>query len=311
MPNRLPLLLIASALLTFVLSKVLLSLVGKSSVAIKPELQQVHASKKGTPVIGGVAFTLGTFAVSSFDPQVASPTVLYPLLALLLFALVGFLDDRLKQTSSNGDGLPSLLKLALQVQATLLLLIILKQRGLISTTLDLGFVSLSLGPAYYLFALVYVLYFVNAINITDGLDALAAGSSLPMLLLILVFSSQRSLPVSSSLLGSLLAFLWFNRRPAKYFMGDCGSHALGGYLAISALLLKAEVALFVASGLFLVELASSLIQIISIRKFGKKVFTIAPLHHAYELKGVKETHIVISFILVSWLFGAASLLLSR
>ncbi|NCC11880.1 MAG: hypothetical protein EOM32_00760 [Spirochaetia bacterium] len=311
MPSRFSILLLASLLLTFVLSKVLLSLVGRSSVAIKPELRQVHASKQGTPVVGGVAFTLGTFAVTLSDPHLASPTVLYPLLGLMLFALVGFLDDRLKQTSSNGDGLPSLLKLALQVQAALLLLIILKQHGLIDTTLDLGFASLSLGPAYYLLALLYILYFVNAINITDGLDALAAGSSLPMLLLIILFSVQRSESTSPALLGSLLAFLWFNRRPAKYFMGDCGSHALGGYLAISGLLLKAEVALFVASGLFLVELASSLIQIISIRRFGKKVFTIAPLHHAYELKGVKENRIVISFILVSWLFGAASLLLSR
>lgn len=311
MPSRLPILLFASLLLTFVLSKVLLSLVGRSSVAIKPELRSVHASKAGTPVVGGIAFVMGAFLVSLADPELASPMVLYPVFGLLLFALVGFLDDHLKRTSYNGDGLPSLLKLALQVQAALLLLIILKQHGLIDTTLDLGFASLPLGPAYYIFALLYILYFVNAINITDGLDALAAGSSLPMLLLVIFLSNQRSMPSSTALLGAIIAFLWFNRRPAKYFMGDCGSHALGGYLAISALLLKAEVALFVASGLFLVELATSLIQIISIRKFGKKVFTIAPLHHAYELKGVKETHIVLSFMLVSWLFGAASLLLTR
>lgn len=311
MHDRLPIILFSSLLLTFVLSKVLLSLVGRSSVAIKPELRHVHASKAGTPVIGGIAFVLGTFVVTLFDPQLASPMVRYPLLGLVLFALVGFLDDHLKRTSCNGDGLPSLLKLALQVQAALLLLIILKQHALLKTTLDLGFAKLSLGSAYYLFALLYILYFVNAINITDGLDALAAGSSLPMLLLVIFFSIQRSVYSSSALLGAILAFLWFNRRPARYFMGDCGSHALGGYLAISALLLKAEVALFVASGLFLVELATSLIQIISIRKFGKKVFTIAPLHHAYELKGVKETHIVLSFILVSWLFGAASLLINR
>jgi phospho-N-acetylmuramoyl-pentapeptide-transferase len=109
----------------------------------------------------------------------------------------------------------------------------------------------------------------------------------------------------------LLAFLFFNLPPARYFMGDCGSHALGAYIAMSALLMGSELVLFLASGLFLLELASSLIQIISIRRFGRKVFTIAPLHHAYELKGVKEGRIVVAFTLVSWLFAAVSLLISR
>jgi phospho-N-acetylmuramoyl-pentapeptide-transferase len=134
---------------------------------------------------------------------------------------------------------------------------------------------------------------------------------MPLLALLLLLAHRSGISASPALSGSLLAFLVFNKKPAKYFMGDCGSHALGGYIAVSALLMGYEVVMFLAGGLFLVELATSLIQIISIRRFGRKVFTIAPLHHAYEQKGVAEGRIVSSFILVSWAFALLSLLISR
>ncbi len=311
MPDRLLLLLVLSFVVTFVISKVLLSFVKRSDIAVKPELRAFQKQKAGTPVLGGLAFTLGTLLVSLFDPALAEPQLLFPLLALVLFAGIGFLDDHMKSKRSNGDGLPSLVKLLLQMQGAVLLLVLAKGQNLLDTRIDLLVFQLDLGIGYYLFALFYILYFVNAVNITDGLDALAAGSSLPMLLLLVMLSYKQGSLASSALLGSLLAFLFFNLPPARYFMGDCGSHALGAYIAISALLMGCELALFLASGLFLLELASSLIQIISIRRFGRKVFIIAPLHHAYELKGVKEGRIVIAFTLVSWLFAAVSLLISR
>ncbi|ADY13088.1 glycosyl transferase [Sphaerochaeta globosa] len=311
MPDRYPILLFSSFVATFVLSKVLLSVTGKSKVAIKPELMATQAMKQGTPVLGGIAFCLGTLCISLFDPFLGEPGVAYPLIALLLFGLIGLLDDRMKLRSGNGDGLPSLFKLALQAQGALLLLILLGREALIDTRLEIGSFGIELSFAYYIFACFYILYFVNAVNITDGLDALAAGSSLPLLVLLLLLGNRSNGIASTALLGSLLAFLLFNRKPAKYFMGDCGSHALGAYIAISALLMRFEVVVFLASGLFLVELATSLIQIISIRRFGRKVFTIAPLHHAYELKGVAEGRIVTFFTLASWAFAFVSLLISR
>ncbi|MBJ2357786.1 phospho-N-acetylmuramoyl-pentapeptide-transferase [Sphaerochaeta sp. S2] len=311
MPDRLLLLFVLSFVVTFVISKVLLSFVKQSDIAVKPELRAFQKQKAGTPVLGGLAFTLGTLLVSLFDPSLSNPQVLFPLLALVIFAGIGFLDDHMKSKHSNGDGLPSVVKLLLQMQGALLLLILAKGQNLLITHIDLVVFQLDLGIGYYLFALLYILYFVNAVNITDGLDALAAGSSLPMLLLLVMLSLKTGSMASSALLGSLLAFLFFNLPPARYFMGDCGSHALGAYIAMSALLMGSELVLFLASGLFLLELASSLIQIISIRRFGRKVFTIAPLHHAYELKGVKEGRIVVAFTLVSWLFAAVSLLISR
>jgi phospho-N-acetylmuramoyl-pentapeptide-transferase len=311
MPDRLLLLFMLSFVATFVISKVLLFFVKKSDIAVKPELIAFQRQKAGTPVLGGLAFILGTLLISLFDPALADPQVLFPLFALVVFAGIGFLDDQMKSKHSNGDGLPSLVKLLLQMQGAVLLLVLANWQNLLDTRIDLMVFQLDLGIGYYVFALLYILYFVNAVNITDGLDALAAGSTFPMLLLLIMFSQRQGVPASSALLGSLFAFLFFNLPPARYFMGDCGSHALGAYIAMSALLMGCELAIFLASGLFLLELASSLIQIISIRRFGRKVFTIAPLHHAYELKGVKEGRIVLGFTFVSWLFAAVSLLISR
>ena len=281
-------------------------------MAIKPELESTQSGKRGTPSIGGLAFSLGTALATLLCAHGFESTVIFPLLGLLLFASIGMVDDIAKARKGNGDGIQSLTKLILQAIVAVILLFLLRRSNSLTTSIFLPFLkgkTLSLGWGYYLFALLYILYFVNAVNITDGLDALAAGSSLPLLLLIALFSFKANGSFSLALIASLLAFLLFNKKPARYFMGDCGSHALGGYMAVSALMFNAEVVLLVASGLFLMEFASSLIQIIAIRSTGKKVFSIAPLHHAYELKGIAERTIVGRFTLVSWIFALLGLLL--
>lgn len=298
--------------LTFLISVFFIRYAPVIKVAIKAELASVQSSKVGTPSVGGLAFSLGTALSTMLFPHRFSPSVLIPLLGLLLFASIGLVDDIAKAHTSSGDGIKSLTKLVLQTLAACLLLVILYRNNSLNTTLLLPFFqggALFLGWLYYLFALLYILYFVNAVNITDGLDALAAGSSLPLLLLLAFFFYRTHSIFSPALIASLLAFLLFNKKPAKYFMGDCGSHALGGYIAVSALMLNAEVVLLVASGLFLMEFATSLIQIIAIRSTGRKVFSIAPLHHAFELKGVAERTIVGRFTLVSWVFALLALLL--
>ncbi|NMA23319.1 MAG: hypothetical protein GX938_07415 [Spirochaetales bacterium] len=306
---RLLLLLLTSAGATALISVLALSFFHRSGAFIKDELVVVQSSKRGTPVIGGAVFVLATLLTTLFDPLKVHPMVWLPTLALTLFGLIGLFDDLIKQHLRSADGLPSLVKLGMQTFAGIIVLVIAWQQGLIATSLDLGFTTLTLGRWYYPFALLLLLYFVNAVNITDGLDSLAAGSSLPLFLLVVATALNRETPTSTALLGAVVIFLLFNIYPARYFMGDLGSHAIGAYIGISALLLKAELMLLFASGIFLVELASSLIQIISIRRFGKKVFTIAPLHHAYELKGVGETTIVRRFVLLSWVYGALSLLI--
>ncbi len=298
--------------ITFLVSIGLIRYAPMLQVAIKAELKSTQSEKKGTPSIGGLAFCLGTAIATILFPHRFAPSVYLPLLSLLLFASIGLIDDIAKVRKGNGDGVQSLTKLLLQAMVGSLLLLLLQRGDFLSTQLILPFLRdrpLALGWAYYVFALLYIMYFVNAVNITDGLDALAAGSLLPLLLLIALFSFKTNTHFSLALIGALVAFLLFNKKPARYFMGDCGSHALGGYIAVSALILKAEVVLLVASGLFLVEFATSLIQIIAIRSTGKKVFSIAPLHHAFELKGVAERTIVGRFTLVSWFFALLGLLL--
>jgi phospho-N-acetylmuramoyl-pentapeptide-transferase len=297
---------------TFLISMFLIRFAPVMQVAIKAELESVQSLKRGTPTIGGLAFVLGTTAVTLLFPSRFENSVLLPLLSLVLFAAIGLVDDLFKTRKSSGDGISSLTKLLLQALAAAVLLFLLQRSNSLTTTIMLPLFkgrTLSLGGAYYLLALLYILYFVNAVNITDGLDALAAGSSLPLLLLLAIFSFWSKSVFSPALIGSILAFLIFNKKPAKYFMGDCGSHALGGYIAVSALMLNAEVVLLIASGLFLMEFATSLIQIIAIRSTGRKVFTIAPLHHAFELKGVAERTIVGRFTIVSWAFASLAFLL--
>ncbi len=304
--------LIAGFVLTSLLSMLLIRFAPMFRVSIKPELASVQSMKRGTPSVGGLAFVLGTTAVTLSSSLRLDWDLLLPLLGLVLYAVVGMVDDLAKSRKGDSDGISSLAKLLLQAMAAVVLLVLLRRSDSLNTTImlpPLQGMGLSLGGFYYLFALLYILYFVNAVNITDGLDALAAGSSLPLLILLALFSFRAKSLFSPALIGSILAFLLFNRKPARYFMGDCGSHALGGYIAVSALMLQAEVVLLVASGLFLMELATSLIQIIAIRSTGRKVFSIAPLHHALELKGVAEQTIVGRFTLISWVFALLGFLL--
>lgn len=288
--------------LTLIISALLLRYAPKIQVAIKPELEEVQGKKRGTPSVGGFAFILGTSLTTLAFPNRFDRGVIFPLLSLVLFGLVGLVDDLAKIRKNESDGISWVAKLLLQAVAASILLLFLASDKAFSLRSPLGVLS-------YLLALLYILYFVNAVNITDGLDALAAGSALPLLMLLAFLSMRRGGAYSPALIGSILAFLLFNKKPARYFMGDCGSHALGGYIAVSALLLNAELLLLVASGLFLVEFFSSLIQIIAIRSTGKGVFSIAPLHHALERKGVKEQRIVYSFTLVSWLCSLVGSLL--
>lgn len=298
----------SSAALTWFFSLLLLRRRGSGAV-IKEELRDTQWSKEGTPVVGGIAFTLAALVTTLFDPLLTDPLIYIPLVTILIFSLIGFADDRAKARSASSDGLHSLTKLALQAVGAALVLLLIARTPYLDTSLTLPFGTIKLGLAYYPFALIYILYFVNAVNITDGLDSLAGGSSMPLLLLVAAISFRQGHMPSLSLVGALSVFLIFNAHPARYFMGDAGSHTLGSYIAVHAILLKGEVLILLAGALFLVELASSLIQIVSIRRFGHKVFTIAPLHHAYELKGVGERTIVRRFVMASWVCGALSLII--
>jgi phospho-N-acetylmuramoyl-pentapeptide-transferase len=302
---------------TFVASRFLIFRKQVMQVAIKPELEKTQAGKKGTPTVGGLAFCFGTVvSLGCFQWKRGDYSSFVLTITLLLFALIGFLDDIIKTKSSIGDGLSSKVKVVLQMLCTVIVLLCMQYLGLLRTVVTLPILGITTdwGAFYPVCAFFYIMFFANAVNISDGLDGLAAGSSIPLLILVLLISFLGAIDSGVSLflaafLGSLLAFLWYNVKPAKYFMGDCGSQAIGSVIAVSALLVNVELFVLVASGIFLVEFATSLIQIISIRGTGKKVFSIAPLHHVFELKGMAETSIVGRYCIASWLCTFTAFLL--
>ena len=264
-----------------------------------------HLKKDGTPTIGGLIFIIPTILIMLllyFRKSVdLSPNLIILMFVFLSYGLLGFVDDFLKVRYHNNKGLPTLVKLALQTVIAIVFYIIFKNNGgestLVITSLGL---NINLGWAYGLFILLVLVGTTNAVNITDGLDGLAGGLSALAFMAYGVsswgttwLSGYQDIAIFSFVLvGSLIGFLFFNAYPAKVFLGDTGSLALGAALATIAILTRHEMSLILIGGVFVVETLSSLIQIIAIRKFHTKVFKKAPLHHHFEELGWAETDIV-------------------
>ena len=264
-----------------------------------------HLKKDGTPTIGGLIFIIPTILIMLFlyfrKSVDLSPNLIILMFVFLSYGLLGFVDDFLKVRYHNNKGLPTLVKLALQTVIAIVFYIIFKNNGgestLVITSLGL---NINLGWAYGLFILLVLVGTTNAVNITDGLDGLAGGLSALAFMAYGVIawgttwlSGYQDIAIFSFVLvGSLIGFLFFNAYPAKVFMGDTGSLALGAALATIAILTRHELSLILIGGVFVVETLSSLIQIIAIRKFHTKVFKKAPLHHHFEELGWAETDIV-------------------
>ena len=264
-----------------------------------------HLKKDGTPTIGGLIFIIPTILIMFllyFRKSVdLSSNLIILMFVFLSYGLLGFVDDFLKVRYHNNKGLPTLVKLALQTVIAIVFYIIFKNNGgestLVITSLGL---NINLGWAYGLFILLVLVGTTNAVNITDGLDGLAGGLSALAFMAYGVIawgttwlSGYQDIAIFSFVLvGSLIGFLFFNAYPAKVFMGDTGSLALGAALATIAILTRHEMSLILIGGVFVIETLSSLIQIIAIRKFHTKVFKKAPLHHHFEELGWAETDIV-------------------
>ncbi len=274
------------ALLSFAITFITLPFIIKHSnnffSPIKPELEE-HMAKTGTPAFGSIGILLG-FAVALFFNL--NREHIFFLLGSFLFFLLGFLDDFLKVRRRSSDGLSSLSKLAGQLLISLTLAIMLKKYLNLYTE----------APAllYYPAVVFYITLIVNAVNITDGLDTLAVKTTLPPLFL---FASM--LDTAFIFAFSLIAFMFYNTKPARTFMGDGGSHMIGAVLALCGLVSGSPLMMLIALIPVLLELATSFIQIFSIRVFKNKVFPIAPLHHALEKGGMSESRIADSFLVFS------------
>jgi phospho-N-acetylmuramoyl-pentapeptide-transferase len=275
-----------------------------------------HSSKNGTPTLGGLIFIISSLLVMLFLYFRGSLEISHNLLILVFvfisYAALGFVDDALKIKNKENDGLSISQKLIIQVLIALVFFYIYMQGGgdthLIITSLG---INVDLKWFYGIFILFLLVGSSNAVNLTDGLDGLAGGLSFVAFLSFGIITwgttwvaGYTEMAIFSFVLvGSLLGFLVYNTHPAKVFMGDTGSLCLGSTMAAIAILTKHELSLALIGGVFVIETLSSIIQLISIKKFGHKIFLMAPLHHHFEKLGWQETDIVKLFLIGGFMMG--------
>lgn len=277
----------------------------------REEGPQSHKYKAGTPTMGGILILIA-LVVSCV---VFNPSDLRKGLALFLtfgHGVIGFLDDSIKAVKRRNLGLTAKQKLLGQFVMAAVFCFILKEFLQFPTTLWIPFTSITidLGFFYYIFVFVMIVGASNAVNLTDGLDGLAAGScaitSVAYVVIAVALGYVNFAVFSAALTGACLGFLFYNQHPAKMFMGDTGSLALGGALAAMAILTKTELLLILAGGLYVIEALSVIIQVVSFKTRGVRVFKMSPIHHHFELSGWSEVKVVTVF----WSFSALMAILA-
>jgi phospho-N-acetylmuramoyl-pentapeptide-transferase len=275
----------------------------KFGQAIREEGPQGHQKKAGTPTMGGIIILLAlTFTVLKFANQ--STEIFLLLFITLGYGLIGFLDDFIKIALKRNLGLTAKQKLFGQLVIGAVFYYVLAKNGYDTTVSIPGTKwGIDLGWLYLPLVIVMTIGASNGVNLTDGLDGLLAGTSaiaFSAYAIIAWMGSQMNVAIfSASVVGAVLGFLVFNAHPAKVFMGDTGSLALGGALAGIAILTKTEILLIIIGGVFVMETLSVIIQVISFKTRKKRVFRMSPLHHHYELGGWSEWRVVVTF----WLAG--------
>jgi phospho-N-acetylmuramoyl-pentapeptide-transferase len=267
---------------------------------IREDAPARHQQKAGTPTMGGLLIIIGIAAASllvgGFDPM-----VVFGVAALTVFGAIGLLDDLLKTRNARNLGLRARERLAMQAGAALALGWYVTGRPWMSTAVLVpGFGPVDLGPAYAVFAGLLFMGFSNAVNLTDGLDGLAAGLVALAAVAFGALAVLRSMPaagvLAAAVAGGSAGFLRVNAHPARVIMGDVGSNALGAAVAALAILTKTEVALFVIGGVFVAEAASVFLQVAYFKSTGgRRIFRMSPLHHHFELGGWSETTVVRRF----------------
>jgi phospho-N-acetylmuramoyl-pentapeptide-transferase len=298
---------------------------------IRTDGPQSHLAKKGTPTMGGLMILSGLLVSTVLWANPLNPYVWIVLAVTLGFGFVGFYDDYLKVTKQTHSGFAGRIRLAIEtlIAVAACYALIRLGRNPFSTSLVLPFFKdlvLNFGWYFLIFGAFIIVGAGNSVNLTDGLDGLAivpvmiASASFGMIAYLAgnaVFSDYLQINyvagtgelavLCGAVLGAGLGFLWFNAPPASIFMGDTGSLALGGMLGSIAVAVKHEIVLGVIGGLFVLEAVSVIVQVVSFKLTGKRVFRMAPLHHHFEQKGWTEPQIVIRFWIISVMLALAGL----
>ena len=271
---------------------------------IREDGPQGHHVKAGTPTMGGVLIFLAVsvpfLILSNYEWR--SLGVFGVAIAC---ALLGFADDYIKLVRRRSLGLRARTKLGVTIAISLALWFIAEHEAHLAPTLRLRFVDyqIDLGPLYPLLIYFVVAGTTSAVNLTDGLDGLAAGCAAIVLLayigITFITGDLDMAMLAGCLVGACIGFLWFNAFPATIFMGDTGSLGLGGAIAGLAVITKTEVLLILLGGIFVIEALSVVVQVISFQTMRKRVFLMAPIHHHFELKAWSETKIILRFWIVA------------
>lgn len=293
------------------------------------KLYELHRSKQDTPTMGGILILLAVIFSTFLWADISNKYILAALFVTIWLGLVGFVDDYLKQIKKKSKGLSGRNKLASQIVLGAIVGTALFLSPYNSTTLEFPFfknLSLELGVFYILFVILVIAGSSNAVNLTDGLDGLAIGTVVMVALAFGIlsyvtgnvkFSEYLLIPYvrgsgelaifCASIFGAGLGFLWFNCYPASVFMGDVGSLALGGALGAVAIMIKKELLLVIAGGIFVLEALSVILQVASFKLTGKRIFRIAPLHHHFQFLNWPENKVIVRFWIVAILLALLTL----
>jgi phospho-N-acetylmuramoyl-pentapeptide-transferase len=296
-------------------------------------LAELHGGKQGTPTMGGVLVIGSVFVSSLIWARLDNRFVWLVLFCMVYLGALGFADDYLKVTKKKSDGISGRIKLVFQIALALIVTAVFLSSPLLEVqarSLYVPFVKApviaNMGWFTFVFFLLVIVGSSNAVNLTDGLDGLAIGCTVTVAFAYALLSyaagnfriaEYLQVPfypfageltvVCSALIGAGLGFLWFNCFPAKVFMGDTGSLSIGGMIGVVAICCKQELLLVVVGGVFVIEAVSVILQVMSFKLTGKRIFVMSPLHHHFELTGWKENTVIVRFWILSIIFALLGL----
>lgn len=335
---------IAAAVTAFLLTLIFGNFIIRRLIALKlgqpirgaaevHRLAELHGGKQGTPTLGGVMVIGSVFVSSLIWARLDNRFVWLVLFCMIYLGALGFADDYLKVTKKKSDGISGRIKLVFQIALAIIVTAVFLTSPLLEVqarSLYVPFVKApvvaNMGWFTFVFFLLVIVGSSNAVNLTDGLDGLAIGCTITVAFAYALLSyaagnfriaEYLQVPfypfageltvVCSALIGAGLGFLWFNCFPAKVFMGDTGSLSIGGMIGVVAICCKQELLLVVVGGVFVIEAVSVILQVMSFKLTGKRIFVMSPLHHHFELTGWKENTVIVRFWILSIIFALLGL----
>ena len=285
----------------------------KFGQAIREEGPQSHMHKKGTPTMGGISFIIAIVISLIVAMFLDSSNIKYYVLFIyttISFSIIGYIDDMLIVVKKKNDGLAPRKKLMLQIVFSVIFYILVTfiYKDINYIHIPVFDYKLNISYLYLIFVVFWQTGFSNAVNLTDGLDGLATSVTIiTTSTFALLAYKENNYPVlvfCLTIVGSLLGFLLFNKKPAKIFMGDTGSLALGGILAAISVILHKEIAFLFIGLVYILETLSVIIQVAYFKKTGKRIFKMSPLHHHFELSGYGEVKTVYIFVTIAVISSA-------